>query len=196
MQLHPESQVKLHVHNTQHVVQQVAHYEIDLGLIEGDCSHPDIEVQPWVEDELVVFCAPNHPLAHNGPAGMEALTHEAWILREHGSGTRLTFDQAMRHHRSALNIRPGVGTYRGHQAGRGIWPGHRLHLTPGTARRVSQGQLGGGTNAGPGPASPVLFHLAQAEVPDFSHARVPRAVPNFYRRSARVATRSCCKALF
>jgi DNA-binding transcriptional LysR family regulator len=44
-------------------VQQVAHYEIDLGLIEGDCSHPDLEVQPWVEDELVVFCAPQHPLA-------------------------------------------------------------------------------------------------------------------------------------
>ncbi|MCQ3823050.1 LysR family transcriptional regulator, partial [Streptococcus agalactiae] len=80
-------------------------YEIDLGLIEGDCSHPDIEVQTWVEDELVVFCAPQHHLAKRGVASMEELTHEAWILREQGSGTRLTFDQAMRHHRSALNIR-------------------------------------------------------------------------------------------
>jgi DNA-binding transcriptional LysR family regulator len=105
MQLHPESQVKLHVHNTQHVVQQVAHYEIDLGLIEGDCNHPDIEVQPWVEDELVVFCAPAHPLAAHGRASLDELTGEAWILREQGSGTRLTFDQAMRHHRSNLNIR-------------------------------------------------------------------------------------------
>jgi DNA-binding transcriptional LysR family regulator len=105
MQRHPESQVKLHVQNTANIVQQVAHYEIDLGLIEGDCSHPDIEVQSWVEDELVVFCAPQHPLAQRGSASMEELTHEAWILREQGSGTRLTFDQAMRHHRSALNIR-------------------------------------------------------------------------------------------
>ncbi len=105
MQRHPESQVKLHVQNTANIVQQVAHYEIDLGLIEGDCSHPDIEVQSWVEDELVVFCAPQHPLAKRGSATMEELTHEAWILREQGSGTRLTFDQAMRHHRSALNIR-------------------------------------------------------------------------------------------
>lgn len=105
MQIHPESQVKLHVQNTANIVQQVAHYEIDLGLIEGDCSHPDIEVQPWVEDELVVFCSPNHPLAHSGSASMEALTQEAWILREQGSGTRLTFDQAMRHHRSGLNVR-------------------------------------------------------------------------------------------
>lgn len=105
MQVHPESQVKLHVQNTAHIVHQVAHYEIDLGLIEGDCNHPDLEVQPWVEDELVVFCAPQHPLALKGRASMEELTHEAWILREQGSGTRLTFDQAMRHHRSTLNIR-------------------------------------------------------------------------------------------
>jgi DNA-binding transcriptional LysR family regulator len=40
MQQHPESQVKLVVQNTAHIVQQVAHYEIDLGLIEGDCAHP------------------------------------------------------------------------------------------------------------------------------------------------------------
>ncbi|AIR89814.1 LysR family transcriptional regulator [Pseudomonas cremoricolorata] len=105
MQQHPESQVKLHVQNTAHIVQQVAHHEIDLGLIEGDCIHPDLEIQPWVEDELVVFCAPQHPLASVGRAEWTALAGEAWILREQGSGTRLTFDQAMRHHRSSLNVR-------------------------------------------------------------------------------------------
>lgn len=105
MQIHPESQVKLHVQNTAHIVHQVAQYEIDLGLIEGDCNHPDLEVQPWVEDELVVFCAPQHPLAKAGRADVEALSQEAWILREQGSGTRLTFDQAMRHQRTSLNIR-------------------------------------------------------------------------------------------
>lgn len=66
---------------------------------------PDLEVQPWVEDELVVFCAPQHPLATLGRADIESLSQEAWILREQGSGTRLTFDQAMRHHRANLNIR-------------------------------------------------------------------------------------------
>src|SRR5690606_36074015 len=105
MQRHPECRVRLHVQNTAHIVQPIAHYELDLGLIEGDCQHPEIEVQPWVEDELVVFCAPQHPLATRGVAGLEELTREAWILREQGSGTRLTFDQAMRHHPRTLNIR-------------------------------------------------------------------------------------------
>jgi DNA-binding transcriptional LysR family regulator len=105
MQRHPECRVTLHVQNTQHIVQQVAHYEIDLGLIEGECQHPDITVEPWVADQLVVFCAPQHALAKAGQASIEQLAQEAWIMRERGSGTRLTFDQAMRHHPQALNIR-------------------------------------------------------------------------------------------
>ena len=105
MQRHPECQVSLHVQNTMNIVQQIAHYELDLGLIEGDCQHPDIEVLPWVEDELVVFCSPGHRLAMSGQASLEELSREAWILREQGSGTRLTFDQAMRHHPTPLNIR-------------------------------------------------------------------------------------------
>lgn len=105
MQLHPECKVKLQVHNTAHVVQQIAHYELDLGMIEGDCQDPNIEVLPWIEDELVVFCAPQHPLAKRGEANLDDLTREAWILREKGSGTRLTFDRAMRHHPTSLNIR-------------------------------------------------------------------------------------------
>ncbi|MDH0335041.1 LysR family transcriptional regulator [Metapseudomonas otitidis] len=105
MQRHPECQVSLHVQNTANIVQQIAHYELDLGLIEGDCQHPDIEVLPWVEDELVVFCAPGHRLAQQQPVSLDELCREAWILREQGSGTRLTFDQAMRHHPVPLNIR-------------------------------------------------------------------------------------------
>ena len=105
MQRHPECRVTLHVQNTQHIVQQVAHYEIDLGLIEGECQHPDICVEPWVDDQLVVFCAPQHALAKSGQASIAQLAQEAWIMRERGSGTRLTFDQAMRHHPQPLNIR-------------------------------------------------------------------------------------------
>ena len=105
MQRHPECRVTLHVQNTQHIVQQVAHYEIDLGLIESECQHPDICVEPWVEDQLVVFCAPQHALAKSGQASIAQLAQEAWIMRERGSGTRLTFDQAMRHHPQPLNIR-------------------------------------------------------------------------------------------
>jgi DNA-binding transcriptional LysR family regulator len=102
---HPEGTLQLKVENTSTIVAQVARHELDLGLIEGTCRHPDLIVEPWVADELVVFCAPTHPLAKEGRATLMELTREAWIVREPGSGTRETLDQALRHHHSALNIR-------------------------------------------------------------------------------------------
>jgi len=102
---HPESTLQLRVHNTAAIIDQLARHELDLGLIEGTCRHPDLHVEPWVADELVVFCAPAHPLARRGAATLVELAGEAWIVREPGSGTRETLDQALRHHHSALNIR-------------------------------------------------------------------------------------------
>lgn len=113
LQMHPESRIQLQVHNTSTIVQQIANHELDLGLIEGDCYHPDIEVQPWVADELVVFCAPSHPLAKSlnvtrnvtNEVTIQQLLQEHWILREKGSGTRETFDRAFHNYHAMLNIR-------------------------------------------------------------------------------------------
>lgn len=105
LQDHPESRIELQVHNTSTVVHQVANHELDLGLIEGDCYHPDIEVQPWIADELVVFSSPNHPLAKQKRLTIKQILHEPWILREKGSGTRETFDRAFHNHHAELNIR-------------------------------------------------------------------------------------------
>ncbi len=105
LQEHPESRIQLEVHNTSTIVQQIVNHELDLGLIEGDTHHPDIEVQPWIADELVVFSAPNHPLAKVSSISIEQLLLEPWILREKGSGTRETFDRALQNNHSKLNIR-------------------------------------------------------------------------------------------
>ncbi len=105
LQQHPESRIRLQVHNTATIVRQVARYELDLGLIEGDCHHPDLETQRWVEDELVVFCSSNYHLAQRNAVTLEELAAEPWIMREHGSATRETLDHAMRHHPLSLNIR-------------------------------------------------------------------------------------------
>lgn len=105
LQEHSESRIQLQVHNTSTIVQQIVNHELDLGLIEGDTHHPDIEVQPWIADELVVFSAPGHPLAKSRNVSIEQLLQEPWILREKGSGTRETFDRALSNHHSELNIR-------------------------------------------------------------------------------------------
>lgn len=106
MHAEPDRRVRLQVHNTRQIVQQVAAYELDLGLIEDNCQHPDLLVETWVEDELAVFCAPSHPLSRRGNAGdLEQLAAADWILREPGSGTRATFERAFYPLLPRLNVR-------------------------------------------------------------------------------------------
>lgn len=105
LQDHPESRIQLLVYNTKTIVQQIVNHELDLGLIESSCHHPDIESEPWIADELAVFCSPDHPLARKPKISMEKLLQEPWILREIGSGTRETFDRAFHRYHGKLNIR-------------------------------------------------------------------------------------------
>lgn len=102
---HPDSRVQLEVRNTAAIVHDVANLDLDLGLIEGQCNDPAVVTTPWVDDELVVFARPDHPLAGRGPVALDALLAEPWILRESGSGTRQAVEQALREHFSALTIR-------------------------------------------------------------------------------------------
>lgn len=104
LQRHPQARVRMEVRNTTNLLQALASHEVDLGLVEGGRHHPDLEVVPWVDDELAVFCAPTHPLAGRS-ASVRRLLREQWIMREPGSGTRATFEHAFRHHLSSLRVR-------------------------------------------------------------------------------------------
>ncbi len=127
MQRQPDCQVRLHVHNTAQVVQQVAHYELDLGLIEGDCRHPDIEVQPGWRTNW--WCSA--PPASAGAAGRRRPgTADAGGLDPPRAGLRHPPDLRPGHASSpaAAEHPPGAGAHRGDQACRGVRPGHRLHF--------------------------------------------------------------------
>src|SRR3954470_5599281 len=49
------AEVTLAVANTEAIARQVANFEIDVGLIEGEIEHPDLQMTPWRDDELAVF---------------------------------------------------------------------------------------------------------------------------------------------
>ncbi|WP_199055276.1 LysR family transcriptional regulator [Aquitalea sp. ASV15] len=83
----PQARVELLVANTADVVEAVAGFKVDMGFIEGPCHHPDIVVEPWQDDILVVFAAASHPLAQ-GAVSLSRLAQAQWVLRESGSGTR------------------------------------------------------------------------------------------------------------
>lgn len=92
MRRHAGARIGFHVSNTETIVARLLNFDTDLGLVEGDVAHPDLLVEPWLDDELVVFCAPGHALA-GATANAALLKEQAWILRERGSGTRGQFDR-------------------------------------------------------------------------------------------------------
>lgn len=105
MDKHPGVNIQLHVANTAEIAAKVRHFELDIGLIEGELNDRQLDIQPWMDDELIVFCAPENPLAQQQQLSDADLQHATWILREPGSGTRQTFDRALRGMLPELSIR-------------------------------------------------------------------------------------------
>lgn len=93
LQENPHSQLQLKVANSEQILDWLANFQLDIGFIEGPLQHPDIILSPWQEDELIVVCAPNNPLSTQGPVTLNQLQDQRWIMREHGSGTRVLLEQ-------------------------------------------------------------------------------------------------------
>lgn len=93
----PDLPLELSVGNSQDVINAVADFRVDIGLIEGPCHMTDLVSEPWLEDELVVFAAPDAPIFAR-PVTLESLATAPWILREQGSGTREIVDYLLLSH--------------------------------------------------------------------------------------------------
>lgn len=91
----PRIRTELTIDNTRNIVDKLSAMHIDMAVVEGTCLHPDIDVHPWMEDELVIICHPDHPLSQKDSIDLQDLRNERWILRESGSGTRELFDEVI-----------------------------------------------------------------------------------------------------
>lgn len=103
-QRHPGAELTLEIENTAEIAHMVADFSIDLGLIEGEQSHPNLIVTDWLDDALVLVCAPTHRLAGQERCTIDEVLAEHWVVRERGSGTRQALDRAMRPHMGGWRI--------------------------------------------------------------------------------------------
>lgn len=93
---HPQLRIRALVANTADIVTAVSNFEVDAALIEGPCHAVDVEVEPWMTDELIVVAAPGHPLARQSQKPtFKNLSEADWLLRESGSGTREAVEHAL-----------------------------------------------------------------------------------------------------
>ena len=101
---HPDAQVALDVGSTPEVISKVLNYEVDIGMVEAEVQHKDLQLIPWREDNMVVFCSPEHALASKKTLSDDDIKQARWILREADSGARQTFDRALSGLIPELNI--------------------------------------------------------------------------------------------
>jgi len=97
---------KIRIANTVDIVNAVANFEVDAGFIEGYCHQSGLHIEPWLKDELIIVCAPEHPILANKSKGRinpKRLRESNWLLREPGSGTREAVEHALLPHLHFLN---------------------------------------------------------------------------------------------
>ncbi|HKM96419.1 MAG TPA: DNA-binding transcriptional regulator YeiE [Buttiauxella sp.] len=99
----PALPLEMSVGNSQDVINAVADFRVDIGLIEGPSHMTDLVTEPWLEDELVVFAPPSAPFLQQ-PITLEILAQQPWILREKGSGTREIVDYLLLSHLPQIQL--------------------------------------------------------------------------------------------
>jgi DNA-binding transcriptional LysR family regulator len=107
---YPGIDITLEVINRERVLERLARNQDDLYIMGVPPETLEIESEPFLENPLVVIASAFHPLARCANIPFAALANEPFILREQGSGTRLTVERMFAEQGIALNIRMELGS--------------------------------------------------------------------------------------
>ncbi|HNX62435.1 MAG TPA: LysR family transcriptional regulator [Candidatus Limiplasma sp.] len=97
-QVYPAVRVEVTESNTRLIEEYLLADRLDLGIVEGEISSPELLSLPMQKDELIFVCSPAHRLAACESVDPAELEKETFIIREEGSGTRKTFESVMASH--------------------------------------------------------------------------------------------------
>jgi DNA-binding transcriptional LysR family regulator len=95
--------LSLNVVNREVLINQLAHNEMDLGVMGLPPDGLDIDAEPFMENPLVVIAPPSHPLARERNIPLPRLAQETFIVREQGSGTRSAMERFFVQHNLKLS---------------------------------------------------------------------------------------------
>lgn len=110
-QAHPEYTINSRLGYSRQIQANLATGLTELALMESAPDHPDILVQKWRDDELVLVCGMQHPLAGTELLALETLAEQVYVLRERRASIRESLDEALRRVGiEQLNIAMEVGS--------------------------------------------------------------------------------------
>ena len=102
----PDVKFSVYIGNTEFVHERTRENSIDIGLVEGMVDDPHLTIGKFLDDEMVLVISPQHPLAGAGYIEPDQVAQwlgdAVFVIREEGSGTRLTMENVLR----KLNFEP------------------------------------------------------------------------------------------
>ena len=93
---YPGISIELEIAGTRRVVEWLVRHVYDLGFLGDRAEHLDLEIEPFVEDRIVLFAPPGHALAARQEASLADVLTAGLIVREPGSATRATGERCLR----------------------------------------------------------------------------------------------------
>ena len=107
---YPGIDIALEVVNRDRLLERLLRNQDDLYVMGVPPENLDIECEPFMENPLVILAPASHPRAHSKNLSFADIADEPFIVRERGSGTRLTVERAFQERNLPLKIKMELGS--------------------------------------------------------------------------------------
>jgi DNA-binding transcriptional LysR family regulator len=93
---YPKIDTRLEIKDTKQIEGEIIRNEYDFGFVGGHLVGSEVEVMPWLTDEIVLAAPIGHPLTQQKWVRISNLKNEQFISREQGSATQAAVDDKLR----------------------------------------------------------------------------------------------------
>lgn len=101
---HPGVQLNLSVHNREELLGELAANRTDLAVMVRPPAELETQNDAFAPHPYVIVGAPDHPLAGRGTVAIKELVRQPFVVREPGSDTWFSMEDAFGSHLAGLNV--------------------------------------------------------------------------------------------
>jgi len=109
----PDTAVEVTIGDTRTIIADTIDSRVELGIVGAKMDHANLDYHPFVKDELICAVSADSDWADIGSLSLEKLSTIPFIIREEGSGTRMTMENTFRNsrfHTSHLHVVMTLGS--------------------------------------------------------------------------------------
>lgn len=107
---YPGIDIALEVVNRDRLLDRLAHNMDDIYVMGVPPEGMDTESEPFMDNPLIVLAPANHPMVGRKSIPFAELAQETFLVREQGSGTRMTMERVFQERKTHLRVKMELGS--------------------------------------------------------------------------------------